>query len=97
MSLPAIFGTTLETVPAHVPYLTTDAVLVDHWRSVLTKTIGGVHDEADDALNGVKSVQPTRPFLIGIAWQGNPENSMDRWRSFPLANLAPLASCRASA
>ena len=30
-------------------------------------------------------------FKIGIAWQGNPENRVDRWRSFPLEQLAPLA------
>ena len=30
-----------------------------------------------------------RPLLIGVAWQGSPENPMDRFRSFPLAELAP--------
>ena len=34
----------------------------------------------------------TKPFLIGIAWQGNPSHPMDRWRSFPLASFAPLAA-----
>ena len=43
LSLPAIFGTTLETVPAEVPYLATDSSLVDQlakradagaWRTV---------------------------------------------------------------
>jgi ADP-heptose:LPS heptosyltransferase len=29
--------------------------------------------------------------LIGIVWQGNPGHSDDRWRSFRLAHLAPLA------
>ena len=33
----------------------------------------------------------TKPFLIGIAWQGNPGHSDDRWRSFRLAHFAPLA------
>ena len=31
-------------------------------------------------------------FKIGIAWQGNPTNRVDRWRSFPLAWFAQLAS-----
>ena len=35
--------------------------------------------------------RPARPFLIGIAWQGNPAHRTDRWRSFPLAQFAPLA------
>ena len=30
-------------------------------------------------------------FKIGIAWQGSSRYKMDRWRSFPLAELAPLA------
>ncbi len=33
LSLPSIFGTTLATLPAQVPYLATDVVLVEHWRS----------------------------------------------------------------
>ena len=37
LSLPAIFGTTLDTLPAQVPYLVTDKVLVDHWRAELAR------------------------------------------------------------
>ncbi len=77
MSLPAIFGTTMATIPARVPYLHADPSLVEHWRSVLNRVVG-----------------PTpgpRPFLVGIAWQGRPENDGDHWRSFPLARFAPLA------
>jgi Flp pilus assembly protein TadD len=77
MSLPAIFGTTLATIPARVPYLDADPVLVGHWRTVLTHALG--------------SVPESPPFLIGIAWQGRPENAGDHWRSFPLARFAPLA------
>ena len=35
LSLPVIFGTTLTTLPAQVPYLFADAALVDHWRQEL--------------------------------------------------------------
>ena len=31
-------------------------------------------------------------FKVGVAWQGNPYFSWDRWRSFPLEALAPLAA-----
>jgi tetratricopeptide (TPR) repeat protein len=31
-------------------------------------------------------------FKVGIAWQGNPKHSGDRWRSVPLAKFAPLAA-----
>lgn len=33
MSLPRVLGTRLETIPAEVPYLSTDPVLVDKWRA----------------------------------------------------------------
>lgn len=35
MSLPAIFGTHLQTIPAAVPYLDADPRLVEHWRREL--------------------------------------------------------------
>lgn len=34
---------------------------------------------------------PAAPFRIGIAWQGNPLNSLDRGRSLPLTAFLPLA------
>ncbi len=40
LSLPRIFGTTLETIPAQVPYLTPDAGLVERWR----KEVGELAD-----------------------------------------------------
>jgi tetratricopeptide (TPR) repeat protein len=70
LSLPRIFGTTVATVPAPVPYLSADPALVEHWRGVLAPYTG---------------------FKIGIAWQGNPRQGLDRHRSFPLACIEPLA------
>jgi tetratricopeptide (TPR) repeat protein len=35
LSLPSLVGTTLETIPAEVPYLHADAALVEHWRKQL--------------------------------------------------------------
>ena len=35
MDLPGIFGTTLETIPADVPYIHADSAKVEHWRGRL--------------------------------------------------------------
>jgi tetratricopeptide (TPR) repeat protein len=40
LSLPAIFRTTVETVPASVPYLTADPSLVEKWRKILANIDG---------------------------------------------------------
>lgn len=68
MSLPSIFRTTIETLPAAVPYITVpyvpaEADLVAHWQEKLSEIDG---------------------FKIGIAWQGNPNYPSDRTRSIPL-------------
>ena len=89
LSLPAIFGTTMDTVPAAVPYLMTDAMLVEHWRSALH---GMITADTTRSLGDFSISHQVKPFVIGIAWQGNPARRMDNWRSFPLARLAPLAA-----
>jgi hypothetical protein len=70
LSLPALFGTTLATVPHEVPYLMPGTDRVEVWRHRLGTPEG---------------------FRVGIAWQGNPRHPGDLHRSFPLAELAPLA------
>ena len=70
MSLPAIFATTLQTIPSKIPYLEADPSLVQRWR---------------DELLGINE------FKIGVVWQGNPDHTKDRERSFRLSHLAPVA------
>jgi Flp pilus assembly protein TadD len=91
ISLPAIFATTLATLPAQVPYLFADAALVDHWRGELMRALEGQPEQAAWERGATGQHGRARPFLIGVAWQGNPEHEGDRWRSFPLARLLPLA------
>jgi tetratricopeptide (TPR) repeat protein len=40
MTLPMVFGTTLDTIPNQVPYLHADAALVRHWRQRVGKLDG---------------------------------------------------------
>ena len=70
LSIPGILKTTLETIPANIPYLFPRPLLLERWRERLT------------GLDG---------FRIGIAWQGNPAYSGDRFRSIPLRFFTPLA------
>ena len=49
LSLPAIFGTTLETVPAQVPYLVTDKLLVDHWGAELARATAAASGDGTGA------------------------------------------------
>ncbi len=40
MSLPAVFGTSMETIPSSVPYLTPDPTLVRQWNEKLSQLTG---------------------------------------------------------
>jgi hypothetical protein len=71
VSLPSVFGTTLETIPAKVPYLAADTATIERWRPAV------------EAIPG---------FRIGVTWRGNPRHHDDAYRSFRLADLAPLAA-----
>jgi len=57
MSLPRILGTTLETIPASVPYVAPDPALAEHWRGRMSGRppglkvglvwAGGAHNKSD--------------------------------------------------
>jgi Flp pilus assembly protein TadD len=87
ISLPAILGATLENLPADVPYLAADAPTIERWGAWLTRQCDGRIQALRD-----RGYAPQRVVKIGIAWQGNPLNRVDRWRSFPLRLFAHLAT-----
>jgi tetratricopeptide (TPR) repeat protein len=81
LSLPAVFKTTLTTIPASIPYLHAAPTLVEKWR----ESFSGEPPTTTPALN------------VGIVWQGNPRfaqaetRSADQKRSLALAQFEPLA------
>jgi tetratricopeptide (TPR) repeat protein len=77
MSLPAVFGTTVETVPWPGAYLGADRELVA--------------DRLERFPDGQPRGQSrNRPLRIGIAWAGNPGYKADRQRSMKLEAFLPL-------
>ncbi len=75
-SLPRAFGTTLETIPADLPYLTADPALTAHWAAQLPQHGLRV---------GLVWAGQARPWLPGFS-------TLDRRRSAALADFAPLAN-----
>lgn len=76
MDLPMVFGTTLQTIPAEVPYLKCAPAKVERWAARL----------AADEPQG----RPAR--RIGLCWSGNPRRNQNRIRSIPLEMLSPLGA-----
>ena len=81
--LPAVFGTTLATIPSEIPYLKADSQRIKHWKAEINQQL---------SLSGEpKATASGRPvFKIGIAWQGSLNQKNDT-RSIPLAQFANLA------
>lgn len=85
LSLPHGFGTTLDTVPAGVPYLTASPPGIETMATRLADVVAAAGRPEGDA--GPASGPRLR---VGLVWAGNPAFANDRHRSIPLAALAPL-------
>jgi len=77
MSLPSVFGTTLETVPAAIRYLIADRALVASWAARLPSALG--------LRVGLVWAGQARPWLPGFA-------TVDTRRSTSLAQFAPFGA-----
>jgi hypothetical protein len=76
LSLPAVFGTTVETVPWPGAYLGADPALVAE------KRLQFPHVWMQDSQRA--------QLRVGLCWAGNPRYKADRLRSVSLATLMPL-------
>jgi tetratricopeptide (TPR) repeat protein len=76
LSLPAVFGTTVETVPWPGAYLGADPELVAE------KRVQFPHLRLQDS--------PYAQYRVGLAWAGNPRYKADRQRSTEFETLLPL-------
>jgi hypothetical protein len=81
MSLPAVFKTTIETVPWQGAYLAADPRLALEKRLEFQDLWPGA---------GPNSHPERQPLRVGLAWAGNPRYKADRQRSMNLRALLPL-------
>jgi tetratricopeptide (TPR) repeat protein/ADP-heptose:LPS heptosyltransferase len=79
LSLPLVFGTELDTIPAKIPYVHPDPAQVEQRRERLGAA------RAERRCNG-------NSLRIGLAWAGSPLHPYDLWRSISLEQLAPLTN-----
>jgi tetratricopeptide (TPR) repeat protein len=76
MSLPLAFGTTMETIPAEVPYLRADPIRVSDWR---------------ERLSGLRGRRIGLVWGAGARIGDAEMVSIEQRKSLPLVALAPLA------
>jgi Flp pilus assembly protein TadD len=94
LSLPLAFATTLETIPAAVPYLHADPALVAAWGRRLDAALSmsdGPMSDGPMSDGPMADGAPGTVRRVGVVWAGSPGHGNDRNRSLPLAALAPLA------
>ncbi|MBP0008550.1 MULTISPECIES: tetratricopeptide repeat protein [unclassified Roseofilum] len=82
MSLPYIFGTTLDTIPASIPYLRAP-VRADSENLSSYPEIDRLVPTVD------KAIRKSDHFKVGLAWGGNPNHGNDRQRSCQFTDLLP--------
>jgi tetratricopeptide (TPR) repeat protein len=92
LSLPNIFQTTLQTVPANIPYLAADLQLITQRGRELAALNwpAGAPSIPRILPNGWESENPARPLHIGLSWAGNPNYRADHERSTRLETFLPL-------
>jgi tetratricopeptide (TPR) repeat protein len=91
MSLPYILGTTVETIPAQIPYLGGKGTVEEIQGHGDAETRRPLKTQNSKLKTQNSSLYPS-PLKVGIVWTGNPENPYNRARTCPLELLLGLAS-----
>jgi tetratricopeptide (TPR) repeat protein len=100
LSVPAIFKTTLETIPAEVPYLFADEALIVEWRERLRETGGfriginwqgrgghGAHRERDIPLEMFAELAELSNVRLISLQKGRAPEALDPARGVPIVDL----------
>lgn len=83
LSLPWALGTSLDTIPAQVPYVYADPSRVERWQQRLFPA----QELARARGNALR---------VGLVWAGSSSHPNDLWRSISLEQLAPLTNIEAA-
>jgi tetratricopeptide (TPR) repeat protein len=86
LSLPALFETTIDTVPADIPYLHPDPDLISQRASQL----GAPHPTPQAGERCGIECKPDHRLTVGLNWAGNPHYRADHERSTTLQTFLPL-------
>jgi tetratricopeptide (TPR) repeat protein len=78
LSLPALFDTALDSIPAETPYLSIPAPLRQDWATAVDQKTRNQKTRDDDALK------------VGFAWAGNPNRQDDVLRSCAYTEFSRL-------
>jgi tetratricopeptide (TPR) repeat protein len=93
LDLPLILGTTVETIPANVPYLsppTSEFQLPAPEASTLPEPPQAAQKDIPHTPVPEPIEKPYRELKIGFVWASNPDNATSKKRSCPLAHFLSL-------
>jgi tetratricopeptide (TPR) repeat protein len=85
LNLPMILGTTLETIPAPVPYVRANPDAAGRWNVRIKNSDPSNREESNAGRSKAGGLK------VGLAWAGRAAHANDRNRSMSLSLFAPLS------